>query len=302
VLIIGCFSTNALFNYDRWRFDNADFRVTLRPLSMTACSPFQGTRLKEWGSPLVRLSETSYRPRYRTTLHAHENVTLVFVMTGGFVERQGSRSIECGPASVVVRPPSMEHDNVFVAAGGRCFNIEVPFEFVAGRSLPSIDCHAGPAVWAACRMLVAAHRDAEIDPLAIESQVADLVDALCTTVSAKPSTRMSRVACALADRFAEPWSLAALAHEAQLHPMHFARVFREAHGESVGTYVHRLRVEYAARQLARTSIPIAEIATDAGFADQAHLTRVFRRRTGATPARFRAVFRDTSALRSFKTS
>ncbi len=82
--------------------------------------------------------------------------------------------------------------------------------------------------------------------------------------------------------------------------MHFARTFRAAHGVSVGAYVHRLRAEYAARELARTSTPIAAIASAAGFADQAHLTRVFRRLTGATPARFRASFRDAT-LRSFKT-
>jgi AraC-like DNA-binding protein len=33
--------------------------------------------------------------------------------------------------------------------------------------------------------------------------------------------------------------------------------------------------------------PLAEIAASAGFADQSHFTRVFRRQVGTTPARYR---------------
>jgi AraC-like DNA-binding protein len=33
------------------------------------------------------------------------------------------------------------------------------------------------------------------------------------------------------------------------------------------------------------------IATQAGFADQAHLTRVFRRMTGTTPTTYRRLFK-----------
>jgi AraC family transcriptional regulator len=38
----------------------------------------------------------------------------------------------------------------------------------------------------------------------------------------------------------------------------------------------------------RTRQPLASIALEAGFTDQFHLTRVFRRETGMTPGRFRA--------------
>jgi AraC family transcriptional regulator len=164
-----------------------------------------------------------------------------------------------------------------------------------------MDCRASEPAWTAHRLL-SSLRSGTLDTLALESLIARLIEALCPAPPPKMSARMARVASELRERFAQPWSLRELAREAQVHPVHFARAFRHAYGESVGEYVHRLRVEHAARELARTSAPLAEIAHDAGFADQAHLTRVFRRRTGATPARFRRTFQQRKMFQSFNTS
>jgi AraC family transcriptional regulator len=65
-------------------------------------------------------------------------------------------------------------------------------------------------------------------------------------------------------------------------------VFRAHHGVSVGEYTRRLRLAWAAVELARTDTPLAVIATNAGLADQSHFTRLFRRHLGITPARYRA--------------
>ena len=59
---------------------------------------------------------------------------------------------------------------------------------------------------------------------------------------------------------------------------------------SPGEYQRRLRVEHAGRQLTTTRRSLAEIAAAAGFADQAHFSRVFKDQTGVTPTRFRATF------------
>lgn len=47
-----------------------------------------------------------------------------------------------------------------------------------------------------------------------------------------------------------------------------------------------LRTEEACRLLAAGELP-AEVAREAGFADQAHLTRAFKQRMGTTPAAYR---------------
>jgi AraC-like DNA-binding protein len=64
------------------------------------------------------------------------------------------------------------------------------------------------------------------------------------------------------------------------------RAFRAAWGLAPSEYQRLLRLR-AARQCLAAGVPPAEAATVAGFADQAHLTRWFRRCYGITPAEFR---------------
>jgi len=64
------------------------------------------------------------------------------------------------------------------------------------------------------------------------------------------------------------------------------RAFRTVHGLAPSEYQRQLRLRAARRWLAR-GVPPAQAAAAAGFADQAHLTRWFRRCYGITPAAFR---------------
>jgi AraC-like DNA-binding protein len=64
------------------------------------------------------------------------------------------------------------------------------------------------------------------------------------------------------------------------------RAFRAACGLAPSEYQRLLRLR-AARQCLAGGMPAAEAAAVAGFADQAHLTRWFRRCYGITPAEFR---------------
>jgi AraC family transcriptional regulator len=68
----------------------------------------------------------------------------------------------------------------------------------------------------------------------------------------------------------------------------FAAEFKLATGMPVHQYVLCRRVDRAVDLLTRTERPLAEIAAETGFTHQAHVTRVLRRLTGATPARHRA--------------
>src|SRR5271166_5230125 len=83
-------------------------------------------------------------------------------------------------------------------------------------------------------------------------------------------------------------SLTVLADIACLSPYHFSRSFKEAARVGPQRYVIQRRLERAKNLLRRTHEPLALIAQEAGFADQSHLTSIFRREMGVTPGRFRA--------------
>jgi AraC-like DNA-binding protein len=88
----------------------------------------------------------------------------------------------------------------------------------------------------------------------------------------------------LHDRALEAPRLDDIARTVGVHPGHLSREFRRFFGVVPGEYLRQLRVDHAARQLAETDAPMLEIALGAGFADQAHFARAFRRAMGHSPA------------------
>ena len=78
-----------------------------------------------------------------------------------------------------------------------------------------------------------------------------------------------------------------LAALVRLNPSHFGRAFRNSFGEPPHEYVIRRRVERAQGLMLSTDAPLSEIALNCGLADQAHLSRLFRRIVGETPRAWR---------------
>jgi AraC-like DNA-binding protein len=74
-----------------------------------------------------------------------------------------------------------------------------------------------------------------------------------------------------------------------LSASHFCRAFRESFGETPHVYIVRQRVARARRLMLTTGEPLSHIALKCGFADQAHLTKSFRRAVGETPSSWRRV-------------
>jgi len=85
----------------------------------------------------------------------------------------------------------------------------------------------------------------------------------------------------------ERLTLMKIAGEVKLSPHHFAHVFKRVIGIAPHQYVLQRRLERAKVLLAHTNLPIVEIATELGFANQSHFSEVFHRETGMTPLRFR---------------
>jgi AraC family transcriptional regulator len=74
-----------------------------------------------------------------------------------------------------------------------------------------------------------------------------------------------------------------LAHEVGLSPSHFARAFRETIGRAPHQYLLTLRLARARHMLDAPGAALSDVAQRAGFADQAHFTRLFKREFGVTP-------------------
>ncbi len=98
---------------------------------------------------------------------------------------------------------------------------------------------------------------------------------------------LHRVVQLVQDRLAEPLRVADLASAAGCSTASLERRMKKVFGVTATQFVLRSRVDRATRMLTTSDTPLAEIATDVGFYDQADFTRRFARLTNETPAQFR---------------
>ena len=96
-----------------------------------------------------------------------------------------------------------------------------------------------------------------------------------------------RVQLVLADRFAEPLSLAALAREVASSPFHLCRTFRAGTGTTLARYRTELRLRHALERAAEPRADLTDVALDAGFSSHSHFTAAFKATFGETPSAFR---------------
>ena len=59
----------------------------------------------------------------------------------------------------------------------------------------------------------------------------------------------------------------------------------------MGEFVNELRVQFAVERLSEDRESLEEIANTAGFADQSHFSRVFKKLVGLTPGAYRSSHR-----------
>jgi AraC-like DNA-binding protein/PAS domain-containing protein len=97
-------------------------------------------------------------------------------------------------------------------------------------------------------------------------------------------TRTHRICEYINSNLDQNMSLEALAEMAGLSIHHFARAFKQTVGMPPHCYVLQRRIELAQKMLRNTALPLSEIALSAGFSDQSHLARHFRRVTGVSPS------------------
>jgi AraC family transcriptional regulator len=95
--------------------------------------------------------------------------------------------------------------------------------------------------------------------------------------------QLRRVTEYFAAHLADDIQLQTVSDLVKLSRSYFSRAFKISTGLAPHQWLVRARIEKAQQLLLETDHPIARIALEAGFADQAHLTRTFQRLTGQSP-------------------
>jgi AraC-like DNA-binding protein len=148
----------------------------------------------------------------------------------------------------------------------------------------------GPESLLARRLLAELHAEDDAATLAMEGLLLELLAVVArarepSAVTAPPW--LERARALIRDLPERRHSLSAIAAEVGVHPTTLARGFRRNYGCTPGELQRRVRLEFAAHQLATSDESLATIAQRAGFFDQSHFTNAFRRCFGTSPQRYR---------------
>jgi AraC family transcriptional regulator len=138
-------------------------------------------------------------------------------------------------------------------------------------------------------------RAMERNPGAARAAVLQLVTSLTPPAAVEPATARGGLAPwqkRKADRYLRehldrPVRLSAVAEQVALSVSHFSRAFKESFGTTPHMHMVRLRLERAQQLMLTTEEPLSQIASACGLADQAHLSKLFRRLVGETPNAWR---------------
>jgi AraC family L-rhamnose operon regulatory protein RhaS len=108
------------------------------------------------------------------------------------------------------------------------------------------------------------------------------------------AARVASYAARLNTEFYTAVSLDDAARSVGLGRRRFTELFREVTGESWRRYVHRLRMDYAAKLLVSTERSVTAIAFECGFEELSHFHHSFKSVYGRTPLAYRAQIRPKS--------
>jgi AraC-like DNA-binding protein len=243
----------------------------------------------------VYLSELAYAP------HRHDRyaigITTAGVQTFSY---RGTRRV-CLPGQVHVLHPDETHDGAAGTDDGFGYRIlyiapELVRDALGGGALPFVADPVQTPV-PATRLVASllADIDEPISDLARAGIAATLADAL-RRLGGRPAPRpvpidLRAVGLArdyLAAHASEQTPASTLEAITGTDRFTLARHFRRALGTSPDRYRTMRRLGIARAAIER-GLPLAQAAADAGFADQSHMTRQFKRAYGLTPARWTAL-------------
>lgn len=116
-----------------------------------------------------------------------------------------------------------------------------------------------------------------------------------TNIEQNYQERILKVLIYIQNNLDRTLSLEELAETAHFSPFHFHRIFTANTGESIKSYVRRLRLERATRDLSLTDLPLIQISERAGYDTQQSFHRAFKEAYSVTPKEFRDRASDSIA-------
>jgi len=258
---------------------------------------FYGTTVSTRAFADFTFTERAYPAGYSTPAHVHERPLFCIVLDGSYEEVNCGRTHECTSSTILFHAAHEEHLERFGRAGGRSLIVEIEPEWysriheVAPGGVRTAACDGGSLRMSGAKLYREFLCADEASHLIIEGLLLEVCGEFLRVRSHAERHApkwLDDVRDYVHANFSRRITLAAIGKAANTHPVHVAQTFRRFHQCTIGDYLRKLRIEFACQELAQTESSLAEIAARAGFSDQSHFNRTFKRMVGVAPSQFRS--------------
>jgi AraC family transcriptional regulator len=238
-------------------------------------------------TPTVRVDVARFAGGAHQPRHRDRQSRITFVLHGAFREEANAGQARLAPGDVLFKSHRAPHEDWFCEAGARVASLVFEDD--------SYD-EASTAPWRVRRdalglrsAVIALEGAAAGDCRAVDAATADLLGAREAARDRSAPAWLIRIKEALEAASLASVDVTVEARAAGVHPAHASRLFRRCFGASITEHAQTQCVRRAFAQLGQIDRPLSDVALGAGFYDQSHMTRVFRRVTGRTPGACRAL-------------
>jgi AraC family transcriptional regulator len=261
---------------------------------------FYGATKRRFESGGVLLTEVAHACGRKLPSHTHESAYFGLLLAGSYSEKCSHRAAHYDPFTMGFHPPALTHSDEVGRCGSRMFCVELRDSYLSRTrqflSAPQFvpDLCASQVTWLGLR-LYRSFVSETLSPLELQEACADMLERVSGSRIHQEKKRPAWLNSALEllhESYRESLTLEEIAAQVGVHPIHLSRVFRRHYACTMAEYMNRLRVQFVCRTLAGDSPDLAIVASDAGFADQSHLGRIFKTCTGQTPGKFRSFFQS----------
>jgi len=240
-------------------------------------------------------------PEHEVHTHTHDDAHFLLLLGGTYLSSAQGMPQACVQPTLVLNPPGTTHRDCFQGdgEGGRFFTLSLTAaDWQAVADVQSLPAHAlrlpASALVPAFRLWREMPQWDDASALVAEAEtqalLAEAAFGARLALDQGPAW-LARARERLQDDSDQRPSLEELAAHAGVHPVYFARAFRQRYGCSPGEFLRRCRLERALGMLADAALPLAQVAARCGFSDQAHFSHAFRRLHGLSPLAYRRLAR-----------
>lgn len=254
--------------------------------------------------PGIEITDIWFPPNSVIPHHTHARPVFAVALDGAIDSRIVGRRLECGRDSVWTEPAGEGHRNRVGPDGARVMVLlpdqsADPQARACGPLLDEVHQFRHGGVRDLAERMALELREPDdagrlaLHGLALEGLALGLREAGSAARAGSLAPWLRAARDLLHDRFRDRMTIHEIAETVGVGASTLARSFRAEFGVPLGTYQRTLRLQWAALQLVETDVALSTVALRAGFYDQAHMSRHFRRTWGLPPGAYRQAHRRT---------